>query len=70
VIIQGLLQALQRYIIQKLAKKVEVLAAVNANPAQKSSRFKRTSSVKFANVSLAQKFSRLKGTLSEVRQRE
>jgi len=51
-------------------KKVEVLAAVNANPAQKSSRFKRASSVKFGNVSLAQKFLRLKGTLSDIRQHD
>jgi len=39
-------------------QKVKVLAAVNANPAQKFSRIQGTLSVKSTNVSLAQKFSR------------
>jgi len=41
-----------------LTKKVQVLAAVNVNPAQKFSRIQGTLSVKSTNVSLAQKFSR------------
>ena len=54
----------------EISQKSRSPSSSECEPSPESSRFKRTSSVKFGNVSQAQKFSQLKGTLLDIRQRE